>query len=335
MSSLLIKNKLDKDVIDLSIGEPEIIKTSTSEMFGDCFHSVKKTDIDYQHPSGLPDLVSLLEERFGGKIIVTNGAKQALSAVFYAIHKIGFRTMGMITPHWALLPPLSDIHSISPLFYKHEDHVSAISHCFLDVSPNNPDGKVFDYKNISSRINKDGVYIHDAAYYTPSYLGSEFKYDKRGSVQIYSFSKMFGLSGARVGFISCQNDELYQHLLHYVESTTVGVSSFSQRVIVNIFDQLKPDVEKEFHHRNFSQLRKNKELFKNVPDDVLEVPNDFEAVNGMFGWLRKGVNFDPGKVKINVSDGKYFGDQDFVRINLGLENKKIEEVVDRLQKRNF
>ena len=69
-----------------------------------------------------------------------DGAKQALGAAFYALHKMGKRILGMRNPYWAAIPPLADMHGLT---------CSPNYDCYLAVSPNNPDGHVLDLQELT------------------------------------------------------------------------------------------------------------------------------------------------------------------------------------------
>src|ERR1019366_10800077 len=85
--------------------------------------------------------------------------------------------------------------------------------CYLAVLPNNPDNFMLDYndaKNLADRYKElDIPFIHDAAYYTPVHLPAFKEFGPLGDVQIYSLSKMYGISGLRIGYVVCNNTEYY------------------------------------------------------------------------------------------------------------------------------
>ena len=67
---------------------------------------------DYPYPQGYKPLVELLEFKHQAKVVITNGAKQALGAVFYALKKMGMCYCQEKSPYWALIPPLAAMHGI-------------------------------------------------------------------------------------------------------------------------------------------------------------------------------------------------------------------------------
>jgi aspartate/methionine/tyrosine aminotransferase len=171
--------------------------------------------------------------------------------------------------------------------------------------------------------------IHDAAYYTHSYLPDSYELGSVGDVQIFSTSKMFGLSGFRVGYAVCHNEKFAPLIQNYMETMTVGASSLSQQFLFHLF-QWEKSFTKDFTNSSYSKLLDNKNLIKQINPLVLEVPDDFEKSPGMFGFFKKGPKANFAAAKVNVVDGKFFGKEGFVRLSLGLPHDRLKEVVDRL-----
>lgn len=319
-------------MIDLSIGEAHIIKEALFDAFelksSHLVHLKTNCKSEYPPTNGYAPLVKLLEEKHQAPVIITNGAKQALGASFFAMHKAGKRKLGMRTPYWSLIPPLANIHGL-----KCVDKYD----CYLAVLPNNPDGFMFGYEYIKYLYNYHkelGIpFIHDAAYYTSVYL-NDYDLLPLGDIQIYSISKMFGLSGLRVGYVVCYDTRYYNIIKDYVETMTVGVSNASQDICYNIFKDMNTDIVRrnKFVTTARNKIQISKALCKTIHKDVLEVQEDIENIPGLFGWFKIGKRCDLNKANIKVSDGKFFGDEKMVRINLGVPTDVLIEAVNRLNK---
>ena len=319
---LLAQPILPEDWRDLSVGEPHVIRDI---LFNElninlCLPSLKSNDFIYPSPCGYDDLVRLLENKHGGKVVITNGAKQGLGAALYASSKMGAKKVWTPTPYWALLPPLFDLHGLG--FEKAVPGTDAVC---LAVSPNNPDGNILNlsmYEIICKRRN--ALMIHDAAYYTNIYMK---KIDKKvyGDAQVYSISKMFGLSSLRLGYVVCKNEEMYNHIQFYMEHMTVGVSKLPQMFLFNIMNSINMN---SFEKKCFQALECNKEIVKQINPSIMDVPT--ENIPGMFLWGRV-KDYDAFKrAKLHVIDGEPFGKKDFVRINLAFKQDVMFEIVDRL-----
>jgi aspartate/methionine/tyrosine aminotransferase len=327
------KPKLPEGWIDWSVGEPHIVREAlfktlhirTTHLFR--LNEQKKSE--YPPPAGSTALVKLLEDKYQAPVVITNGAKQALGAVFYSLNKIGKKKLGMRNPYWALIPPLANIHGLQC-----EDNYDA----YLSILPNNPDGFAYDYvyaKYLANYHKELGIpFIHDAAYYTPIYLPIDYNLGPIGDVQIFSASKMHGMSGIRVGYAVCYNTDYYNLIREYVETMTVGVSLSSQDIYTDILTDLWTDNKKNdsFITEARNKFRIAKALCATINKNILEVPKDIINSNGMFGWFKVGSKCDFKKAKIHTVEGKLFGNEEMVRVNLGLPTNTLIDAIERLNK---
>lgn len=335
---LLAKPKLPPDWIDVSVGEPHLVRDNLIKVFqleGELkLGHLKVEDLVYPSPTGYQPLVRHLEEKHGAPVIITNGAKQALGACFYALRRLGKEYVAMRNPHWCLIPPLARMHELEPTF---GDPDAESSDPYLLLAPNNPDGFCLspeELKALSDEYAEAGVpLIHDAAYYTHIYLPETHTLPKMGDVQIYSISKMLGLSGLRLGYAVCHNLEYYKLIQEYMEAMTVGVSISSQTWLYDLLDRRMrsfPTLVQRFEGTCSMELEANKKLCLQIDSEVLEVPANVAEVPGMFGWFKTGPKFSAEKSKINFVDGALFGMPGMVRMNLAFEHARMQEVVTRL-----
>jgi aspartate/methionine/tyrosine aminotransferase len=338
---LLAKPNLPEGWIDTTIGEPHLVRENLLKVFqisGELnLGFIKKEDLIYPNPVGYKPLVEHLEAKHKAPVIITNGAKQALGACFYALRKKGYDYCGMKSPYWALIPPLATMHGLTMIEpgYPHPDDKVP----YLLLAPNNPDGHCESeeqLKKISQQFKDNNLpLIHDAAYYTNIYLPATYTLPAIGDVQIYSISKMFGLSGLRIGYVVCHNPEYYKLIIEYMEAMTVGVSISSQTWLYQILEhRLKsyPSLAQRFEGTCSLELEHNKKLCLKIDPEILEVPSNLLETAGMFGWFKVGPKADFKKAKINVIDGALFGGPGMIRMNLALLPDQMEEVVRRLSK---
>lgn len=330
---LLAKPKLPEGFIDVSVGEAHVVRDILKENFFRDEHirvyaNPKYHPFEYPLPNGYQPLVELLEKKHGAPVIITNGAKQGLGAAFYALTKIFKQTVSMASPYWALIPPLVRMHGLAPI-------TSSLlkGDAVLCVSPNNPDGEVIDTSNmIEHCIKNNKPLIHDAAYYSHVYLPRSYELKRFGDIQIYSISKLFGLSGLRVGYVVCPNRQFYQYIQEYMENMTVGVSSLSQIYVHELMREMEhfPRITERFEKEASAALTNAKEIMLKVDPRVLEVPANLPDIPGMFLFC-KIKDFSLLKsAKINAIDGEYFGAPGYVRMNLAFDTSEIEEIVRRL-----
>lgn len=329
---LLVKQNHDPDVIDCAIGEAELVRNNLFEQFdyGILRAPTYHDDYSYPSPNGFKPLVEMLEDKHNASVVITNGAKQAIGASMYCLHKLGYQTYSMRTPYWALIPPLGDMHGMKFVDMSQEYD------SFLYVGPNNPDGHV---------INSDALLgfdrearsimplIHDAVYFSHIYLPRSYTLHDIGDVAIHSASKYLGLSSLRIGYMVCHNKKFYTLAMEYMEAMTVGVSINSQSLYYNILKQMKrfPNVTERFENKSAIQLFENKREFNKLTNHkALDLKFGFEEQYGMFLFAETSdINLFE-KAKIKVADGKYFGAPGKVRLNIGLSPEQIKEVVRRL-----
>ncbi len=342
---LLAKPDLPPGFIDVSIGEPYLVRRNLIEIFQ--FQEelklghLSESNLDYPSPVGYAPLVKHLEDKYQAPIVITNGAKQALAACFYALKKMGKSNVGMRLPYWALIPPLASLYGLEPKYIDStlpENYTSPLSYeSLLLIDPNNPDGWSVNadlLKKLSQYHKDENIpIIHDAAYFSHIYLSEKHSLPSFGDVQVYSISKMLGLSGLRVGFAVCHNPEFYKLIQEYVEATTVGVSISSQTVLFDLLDRRMrsyPTLVQEFENTSALQLEENKKLCLQIDPEVLEIPSDLLNISGMFLWAKVGPKADFIKSKINVIDGALFGVPGYVRMNLAFDKSIMQEIVKRL-----
>jgi len=335
---LLCKPKLPPDWIDVSVGEPHLVKENLIKVFQLeeelRIGHLKMDDLAYPAPTGYPPLVKLLEDKHGAPVIITNGAKQALGAIFYALKKMGHENVGMKMPYWALVPPLAKMHGLNSSFGEPGE---PYKDPYLLLAPNNPDGvcqSPADLKRIADEYKSRNLpFIHDAAYYTHIYLPETHTLPAIGDVQIYSISKMLGLSGLRLGYAVCPNLEFYKLIQEYMEAMTVGVSSASQTWLFDLLDRRMrsfPTLVGRFEGISSMGLEFNKKLCLKIDPEVLEVPSTFAQTPGMFGWFKVGSKANFEKSKINFIDGALFGVPGMIRMNLAFNQERMQEIVERL-----
>jgi aspartate/methionine/tyrosine aminotransferase len=328
MSNLLLaKPELPDGWLDCSVGEPHIVRENLIKAFDLSAYELPNIPHMYEYPmpNGYKPLVQLLEEKHKAPVIITNGAKQALGACFYALNQMNLQFLGMRKPYWALIPPLLKMHGL--------EYSEGAYNSYLSLAPNNPDGFMPDLELEAKTFKEIGVpYIHDGAYYTHTYLPFEYQLKSLGDVQIYSISKMLGLSGLRLGYAVCHSTEFYKLILNYMESMTVGVSVMPQIFLYDLMRRMNayPTLTQQFESKSYYDIQESKKIIQKVDPEILEVNSDILQQAGIFGWFKVGPKADFVKSKVNVIAGDLFGGPDMIRMNLAFDSTIMEEIVRRL-----
>lgn len=321
---------LGPEWIDLSFGEPAVVLNSLFRNLNRVGSPIKMPSFQelntyvYQPACGKTELVSLLEDKYKAKVVITNGAKHGLSAALYAFKSKGISTIWYDSPYYPANPGLVKTAGLTW-------SEAQISDSYLLTSPNNPDGNNLPNHDLAS-LSWQKPTIHDAAYYSPIYLPEGQEVEPHGDIQIFSASKMYGLSGLRVGYVVCRNDDFYSSLVEHVETTTAGVSVMSQDMVRNIELTLKQNPT--WHADFVKEARKaislsRAELSKLDPDVLTLEPCQ---TNSMFAWCKVGPALDYKSAKVYLLPGDIFGKSGYVRLNIAYPVELISEAVSRLNK---
>lgn len=319
---------LGPDWIDLSFGEPKVVMAALFRQlnrFGDPFRMPTLHDLpkwEYQPAAGKPDLVEILEDKYDARVVVCNGAKQALAASLYSFKKHGVRSVWYDIPYYPANPSL--VESVGLVRAEVGD-----ADGFLVTSPNNPDGKNLSNLEILNYRYR-GPMIHDAAYYTPIYLPQDQITLPLGHIQVYSMSKMYGLSGLRIGYAVVHEEKYYKEMVNFIELSTAGVSTASQDIARNIetFFRDNPAYLEAFQKEARDSIIASREVLKDLDPEVLElVPCDS---NSMFAWCKIGPKLNNKAAKVHILEGTLFGKPGYMRINIAHPVEVIREAVSRL-----
>jgi len=323
---VLARNPLPEGTINLTIGEPDIIKRAlekTLTTFGETLnYRFDPRNSKYPPAAGTDELKQFLSFKYQKPVVITNGAKQGLSAAIYALRDDKKANIYVPKPYWLSFPVLINKEGCKMV------HKEATADFSLITAPNNPDSNI-DYISYTS----DKPIIFDGAYYCQQYLPNH-KLEVKGNIHLVSCSKKFGLSGLRIGYAICESEELATKMSEYLEITTMGTSDFSQKILydIEVFFYNNPNAETYFHNQCKNKLGVNINKLKQIDKSILD-PNDIKP-NGMFAFLKKGKNFIKAteKAKVNIIDGVYFGDKTRARISLGLDTEIFAEAIDKLNK---
>jgi aspartate aminotransferase len=322
--------------IDLGYGEPiTVLQALRAVLPAHTMPSgLELLNAPYQPPQGNKDLVALLENKYKARVVITNGAKQGIAAVMYAVKQLGHKSCVIPKPYWVSTPGLITSSGLTVEFL---DKPEIKSSAIMITSPNNPDGKEVSKANLESlalEAKQDGVmFIHDAAYHTPIYMGNPDELFSGGDAQVYSFAKMYGLSGLRVGYVVLHNEALLSGVTEFVEKSCSGVSTASQQVALAVerFFTDNPGSRSGFEFLARSLIIQSRKELERLRPEVLEVVPC--SSNSMFAWCKVGPELDWKNAKVNILSGEPFGAPGYVRLNLAVNSDLIHTAIDRLNQK--
>ncbi len=185
-------------------------------------------------------------------VIVTNGAMNALFAVFHAIvDNKGYKIL-VPTPTWTETAQNVTEVGGTPVYYKFNpfsdtpidlNELKRLVEADKDIkaivinTPHNPTGKVLDLENLKALIafskEHDLYLVSDEAYEyvifdNIKHISSASVSDYDKIISIFSFSKSYAMSGIRLGCVCTMNEGILKKLAKIVRCTINGVSSVTQ-----------------------------------------------------------------------------------------------------------
>jgi aspartate/methionine/tyrosine aminotransferase len=303
--------------INLAIGEPGCLQ-DTFGVYG--FYA----PLDLMPEQAYPPLAGtgvLLEQlkrlHPEGHIVVTAGAKQALLAAIHGCKSVDLLgeidTVVHRKPYWPSHKTLSELSGCRFVASTAADH-SCIR---INTSPNNPDGSI----DVSPCDIWDAAYAH-------SIYGFDVKDTPPHRVAVYSAAKLLGMSGDRVGWLVTNDEEIAQAAAAYVESTTSGVSIYSQRRVADVLWTIHnhPELSAEAYRAVQSRLTENAQALEDVIDSVVKS-------RGMFAWFRLSdrVRRQFATAKVRFLPGEACGVSGFARVNLGARDCFFDAAIERLR----
>jgi len=222
--------------------------------------------------------------------------------------------LGVYAPFWSRFNYLVEDMQ---LFTKEWPHYDA-AHSLLVTYPNNPDGR------LSPLVLE--AQVVDASYHWPHYYPKDYKLRQLDNdILLFSFSKLSGLSSARIGWALVKNKELESSIRQHVELMTCGVNPASQQVAAEAIDSILLDNQTFITTaRNILQDRWNfinNSLCKDMPHSGV----------GMFLFIQDSIQ-KINSLGIEGFSGDQFGSsKDWIRLNLGISNRDFEEFKIRLR----
>jgi aspartate aminotransferase len=340
--------KMGKDVISLTIGEPDF--DTHPEILKRAYEAMQKGYTHYTSNFGIDELRELIAEKYRvekEEVMITCGASEALLNTSLAFIEKGtevlipvpsflsYFTYSKLCEARAVTPDTSengfevDANSI-------KEHVNRRTSAIFLNYPNNPTGAVMDQNSMRAvaEVAQDNRTVlisdevYDSIYYDkkPGTLAGE-----ENVVVINAFSKSLAMTGWRVGYIIA-NEELLDSILKIHQVNGVCAPAFAQKAVADaisegIADEITSTMVKEFRKRRdfvYSELRKifnvNKPegafyIFPEVPVNCVEFTERLLEETG-----------------VAITPGIAFGsDERYVRISYASSMENLEKAMERIR----
>ncbi len=241
--------KTGEEFLYLNRGVNQVVGIDLSEIIPTIdFNSVEIQH--YAHSKGSKGLRKAInDEYFGGKtsdenIYITAGGMHALALTFQTL---GYQKIFSLSFYWGAYTNSIKIAGREHHYYDSFDEIIAnpekFNHAALIIcDPNNPTGSKTDdeklYKTIDILSKQDTVVIWDGPYRRVFMENDDVLYQNllnyENLVVTDSFSKSVGLSGQRIGFVHCKNQEFNEELAIRLLFSGNGVNTFGQILVEKI-----------------------------------------------------------------------------------------------------
>ena len=348
-----------KPVLRLELGEPDF--SASPRIVEAACRALREGFSKYGPAAGIRELrsaiASKISERFGldlkpENVAVTAGGTFAVYGSIEAVTKPGDEVV-VIEPAWPLYAhqirwlgrrPIivrtrfeDDWDPIPPL----QERVSKLTKLIIVNYPNNPTGKVLDGRSMRAIVElaeDAGAWIlSDEVYMDFCYVdgfSSILEHDFERRIMVNSFSKTWGMTGFRVGYVISDQDTAYR--VARAQNTAITcIPEFVQRAALEALE----DVDAARRNAKLVERRLRilyEELSKSKLIDV-KPPE-----GAMYVFPRIGIDgFDPWdfawklleEKRVAVAPGSCFGEayQNYLRISAVLDDEPLREACRRIR----
>ncbi|MCL2290197.1 MAG: pyridoxal phosphate-dependent aminotransferase [Bacteroidetes bacterium] len=261
-----------KDVISLSIGEPDFNTPEEIKAFGKL-----AIDENYSHYSPVPGYLDLRKaickkfERDNGlhytpeQIVVSTGAKQSIFQVVMATVNPGDEVV-IPTPYWVSYKPIADFAEAKVVYIttlleddfkvtpqQLRNAITPKTKLIMFSSPSNPTGMLYTKEELEAiaevlRENPHVLVMADEIYEHINFMGkhqsiAQFDYIKDQVITVNGVAKGFAMTGWRIGFLGAKK-EIANACQKLQGQITSGTCSVAQRAALKAMEST-PEIDAE------------------------------------------------------------------------------------------
>lgn len=306
-----------KDVISLSIGEPDFNTPEDIKAFGKL-----AIDENYSHYTPVPGYLDLRKaickkfERDNGlvytpeQIVVSTGAKQSIFQLIMATVNPGDEVI-IPAPYWVSYKEIAKLAEAKVIFIttQPEDDFKVTPQQLRDVitpktkiimfsSPSNPTGMLYSQEELKGiaqvlRENPHVLIMSDEIYEHINFIGkhqslAQFDYIKNQVITVNGVAKGFAMTGWRIGFIAATK-EIANACQKLQGQITSGTCSIAQRAALKAMES-SPEIDADIvRMRKIFQQRRDLvfELLKEIKGFETRLPQGafyfFPVVAALYG----------------------------------------------------
>jgi aspartate aminotransferase len=344
-----------REVFNLAIGEPDF--DTPPAVVAATQQALMEGETRYSEVSGLAPLRSRLAEGFKGygpeNIIITNGAKQGLYALFQVLLNPGDEVI-LSKPFWVSFTEQIKLAGGIPILVGTKDHridpekiagaVTGRTKAILINSPNNPTGAVYTRAELQAAASiaedSDCWLIADEAYHMFTYDGSphvpivDLARDPHRVITVRSFSKHYSMTGFRLGYVAAATDvvgamtDLQSHLCGNVCTFAQHGALAALKMNQSVINGWRRDLQQR---RNLA-YDKAIEMF-----DCIKPDGAYYLFPNIARHLRSGESSADFALRlledggVAAVPGEAFGEPDHIRLCFGTSEMTLNSAFERIK----
>ncbi len=300
------------------------------------------------------------------QIVVSNGAKQALCNVILATINPGDEVL-IPKPYWLTYPEIVKACGGVPVYvmakYRHgykvtasqiENMITPKTKMLIFNSPCNPTGAVYteeEIRKIADVCERYDLTVISDEIYEKLIYGGETHFSiagcspkmKEQTILINGVSKSYAMTGWRLGYLAAP-EHVAKAIASFQSHSTSNVNTMTQYAVIDALEgDKKPmeDMVATFGRRRAFMLEKLEKM-KEYGFDYVKPDGAFYAMllcDNLYGKSYDGHRIkgsaDVAEMlldykKVALTPGVVFGDDDFIRLSYALDEKDIEEGLNRI-----
>ncbi len=357
-----------KDIINLSIGEPDFNVPEKAKLYG--VESLNNNETKYNLVPGLKILreeicKKLLEEnncKYSiDEIVVTSGAKHAITNTLLAITNPGDEVL-LPKPYWVSYSEMTKIVNTVPVAIetsKNNDfkltgdllkkYITPKTKLLILNNPSNPTGAVYtrdELLDIANVCLENNIYIladeiYEKICYVDNFVSvASLNEDiKNITITINGFAKSAAMTGVRLGY-SASNKEIAKGICaiqgHLVSHPSLTSQYIGYGALKSCSEDIKEMVKTYKHRRNL--ITKKLDSINNIsyiyPNGAFYVFIDISKIKNKFKYDKSlSVEFCEAfldKFNVAIVPGLAFGIDYYIRISYACEENDFLEGLNRL-----
>lgn len=362
------------DVISLSIGEPDFNTPESAKQAG--IDAINNNDTHYPPVPGTPALRKAVAEKLkrdngldykDTEIIISNGAKQAITNTFLAILNNGDEVI-IPAPFWVSYPEMVKLGGGVPVIIKtdieHDFKITAEqleaaitpkTKVFIINTPCNPSGSVFTKAELTAIADvlakhPNIIVISDEIY---EYIQYNQKHESMGQftelkdrmVIVNGVAKGYAMTGWRIGYIAAPQ-AIVKATNKIQGQYTSGICTIAQAAALKAME-LTPENSPEIQAM-LKAFRKRRDMLHDMLNEIPGVKCNMPAgAFYVFPEVKSYYGKTDGETTIKGSDdlcmfllynahvacvaGNAFGNDDCIRLSYATSEDKLIEAVKRIK----